>query len=155
MPYADFDAEAGNSWTQYSGADFLANRSGSTVNSNSSALVNVIKEGLSQEENTARMQMKVYANAYLLVDQTGFGESAYFMSDMDNAGMTADDEDFTGVAYSMYDIVKAINDSWDDYSDEDKAVVAANVAAWSGWVANAEQFVADLGNIVAYINAAA
>jgi len=150
MPYADFDSEAGNAWTKYSGADFLANRSGSTVNSNSGALVNVIKESLSKEENAQRMQMKVYANAYLQVDITGLGNTTYFMSDMENGGMTADEEDFTGVAYSMYDIVKAINDNWDAYSDEDKAVVAESVMTWANWIANAEQFAAELGNIVSY-----
>jgi hypothetical protein len=150
VPYADFEDEAGNAWTKYSGADFLANRSGSTVSSNSSALVNVIKESLSKEENAQRMQMKVYENAYLQVDITGLGNTTYFMSDTENGGMTADEEGFTGVAYSMYDIVKAINDSWDDYSDEDKAVVAESVMTWANWIDNAEQFTAELGNIVAY-----
>jgi hypothetical protein len=96
------------------------------------------------------MQMKVYANAYMTVDTTGMGELVNFMSDNANGGKTAEAEDFTGVAYSLFDIVKEINDNWDTYSDEDKAIVAENVAVWAGWIANAEDFAAELGNIVAY-----
>jgi hypothetical protein len=146
MPGADFRDEAGNVWTKY---DVKA-LSSSAVSATSGSVVNIIKESLSKEENTARMQMKVYANAYMTVDTTGMGELVNFMSDNANGGKTAEAEDFTGVAYSLFDIVKEINDNWDTYSDEDKAIVAENVAVWAGWIANAEDFAEAFGNIVAY-----
>ena len=150
MPNTEFMYESGNAWTKYDINDFKANYASNTVSTTSGSVVNIIKESLSKEENTARMQMKVYANAYMTVDTTGMGELTNFMSDNANGGKTAEAEDFTGVAYSLFDIVKAINDNWDTYSDEDKAIVAENVAVWAGWIANAEEFAAELGNIVAY-----
>lgn len=145
MPGANFRDEAGNVWTKYD----VSAISNSAVSATSGSVVNIIKEDLSKEENAARMQMKVYANAYMTVD-TGLGEVVNFMSDNENGGKTAAAEDFTGVAYSLFDIVKEINDNWDSYSDEDKAIVAQNVAVWAGWITNAEEFAAQLGNIVAY-----
>ena len=138
MPYADFEDEAGNVWTKYDINDFKANRTNNTVSTTSGSVVNIIKESLSKEDNAARMQMKVYANAYLKIDLSGMGTYTCFVSDMDNSGKTADAEDFTGVAYSLFDIVKEIDTNWETYSDDDKAVVAQNVAVWAGWIANAE-----------------
>ena len=158
MPGADFLTETDdiNMATKYDGAAFKALYEKNAVATTSGSVCNIIKADLSKEANALRMQMNVYANAYLTVDQDGTGSLINIMSDNANAGKTADAEDFTGVAYSLLSVVQAINDNWDSYSDEDKALVAQNVAVWAGWIANAEtEFAGKLGNIVAYINAAA
>ena len=142
--------------TKYDGAAFNSLYEKNAVATTSGSVCNIIMADLSKEANADRMQMNVYANAYLTVDQDGTGSLINIMSDNANAGKTADAEDFTGVAYSLLSVVQAINDNWDSYSDEDKALVAQNVAVWAGWIANAEtEFAGKLGNIVAYINAAA
>ena len=129
VPTIDFANESGVKYTWYSGEDFAANRNGSLVNSNSGSIVGILKDKNSAETNTANLNRVIYANAYISFAKDGWTHTV--ISDSINAGKTVADEDFKGTAYSLYDILLAVNENWETYSDEDKATIAAFVYAWS------------------------
>lgn len=101
MPGDNFETETAdiNRYTAYDGKTFV---SGEEVTSG--AVFGIMKEGIDSEDNAARAMKKVYANSYVKIDDQ------YIMSDCDNVGKTAEDENFTGVAKSLFDVMQSINE---------------------------------------------
>lgn len=149
VPTIDFANEAGTKYTQYGNEDFAANRHGSLVHTNSGAVVGILKEKNSAETNTANLNRVIYANAYITFTMEN-GETHTVISDSINAGKTVADEDFGGKAYSLYDILLAMNENWDSYSAEDKKIIEDFLLNWSSKIttAAAMELMGKLNNIV-------
>jgi len=127
MPGADF--ETADKYTQYSAENFAEAYANSTVSTVSGAVVGIMKERNSKEVNTANANREIYANAYLKLNI--FGEELLILADSDDAGKTSDAEDFSGTAYSLFEVLEGVNENWDSYSDEEKATIAAFIEKWA------------------------
>jgi hypothetical protein len=149
VPTIDFANEAGTKYTQYGNEAFAANREGSLVNTNSGAVVGILKEKNSAETNTANLKRVIYANAYITFTMEN-GETHTVISDSINAGKTVADEDFKGTAYSLYDILLAVNENWAKYSADDQATIVAFLETWAPLVTTdaALELMCKLTNIV-------
>lgn len=100
------------------------------------------------EENARRAAIPVYANPYVLFDLGG-GKLA--VGDDSNAGMTVEDQRFDGVAYSLNDVMEAIDEGYASYNDETKKIVDQFYFKWAETGMN-QQF-ANIGTSPAAINA--
>lgn len=145
MPGADF--ETADKYTAYGTEDFAEAYSGNKVNTVSGAVVGIMKERNSKEVNTANANREIYANAYLKLN---IGEEGLLiMADSVNQGKTSDAEDFTGTAYSLFEVLDGVNENWDNYSDEDKATIASFLETWADNITDeaAAQLQTQLDNI--------
>lgn len=95
MPESDFAADPNVGYTEILGAPESIFTSGS--------IVNIFREGMSPEKNARRGEMKIYANPYLKLK--------------DGTVLMAQE----GAAYSLYDVMKAIDTNWVDYVAQGKA----------------------------------
>ena len=95
MPGADFADVATDQFTVRE--DFGDLYAANTVTANSGSVFGIMKDG--KPNNQERGEMKIYANAYILVDG-----AAIYVADTENAGQKA------GVALSLYDVLKKIDD---------------------------------------------
>lgn len=82
---------------------YAASTVANTVTANSGSVFGIMKDG--KDNNQERGEMKIYANAYILVN----GEAIY-VGDTENADKDVDTEGFDGVALSLYDVLKKIDD---------------------------------------------
>ena len=64
------------------------------------------------------------------------GETYTVVADTANAGKTAEAEEFTGVAYSLQDVLNAVNAGWADYSEEDQTTIREFLIKWAAFVTN-------------------
>jgi len=128
VPSIDFANEAGVKYTQYSGEEFAKIHSGTAVNTNSGAIVGILKDKNSQETNAKNLYRNIYVNAYITFNLGG--ETLTAICDVENAGKTVYDEGFEGTAYSLADILVAINDNWAAYDEEEQATILAFVETW-------------------------
>jgi len=135
VPGLDFAEASGVKYTSYDGSDFAAAYSGTAVNTNSGAIVGILKTRNSQEQNTANLNRHIYANAYITFT---FGDETHtVVSDSKNIGKTVEDEEFKGTAYSLAEILEAVNENWADYSEEDQATIAGFIQSWAPYVTEA------------------
>lgn len=76
------------------------------ANVSSVAVFNILQAEQSPERNRQNAQIKIYANPYLqLKNEAG----TVLLGDRNNAGKTAEDESFNGVAYSLYDLLRQMD----------------------------------------------
>lgn len=122
MPGSDFAAESvvgnNNRWTVAE----LPFKSGITVNSGS--VFNIFGESNSVQKNDSTGKIKIYANAYV-----DFGSGA-IVADTENAGKCATDASFTGVALSLYDVLKKLDDTYEKYSTATQLQLDKFYAQW-------------------------
>ena len=95
MPDEGFAADPNVGYTQILGAPESVFTSGS--------IINIFREGLSPEKNARRGEMKIYANPYLKLQ--------------DGTVLMAQE----GAAYSLLDVMEAIEANWADYVSQGKA----------------------------------
>ena len=95
MPDEGFAADPNVGYTQILGAPESVFTSGS--------IINIFREGLSPEKNARRGEMKIYANPYLKLQ--------------DGTVLMAQE----GAAYSLLDVMEAIEANWADYVAQGKA----------------------------------
>ena len=110
LPGADFLTESTDCYTVAS-TPFE-----SGVVATSGSVFNIMKTSNKADRNCRRGEMKIYANAYLEIDGIG-----YVMGDTENTGKTVADATFAGVAYSLQDVLLAIDADWEHYVEEGKA----------------------------------
>ena len=129
MPGADFKTEENdrNLYTVYEKDSFV---SGATVTSGS--IFGIMKKDL--ENNADRGKMKIYANAYIIINGVNNGEP--LMADVTNAGTTWT-EGYTGVAYSLFDVMDKLDEKWGDLSDAQKTTIQTFYNFWAGKGMNA------------------
>ena len=98
------------------------------------ANTSVLIQGIFEEDaaepylNSVRGKMPIYANGYICVN-TGDGE-LLVMSDTENQGKTTEDADFDGVGYSLYDILKLLDDGWSSVSEADRTKIQNFYDTW-------------------------
>lgn len=124
MPGADFKTEENdrNLYTVYEKDSFV---SGATVTSGS--IFGIMKKDL--ENNADRGKMKIYANAYIIINGVNNGEP--LMADVTNAGTTWT-EGYTGVAYSLFDVMDKLDDdeNWAKLKTDQQALIKQFYTDW-------------------------
>lgn len=129
MPGANFATEKEengdvNGWT----VNTTALVSGEEFTSGS--VFGIFKQGLTN--NAARGEVKIYANAYIMVGDT------VIMADRD-AGQTVDTEGFDGIAWSLKDVLVKLEETYtsDSLTDDQRTQIAGFYRDWasamSGW----------------------
>lgn len=116
MPGADFMEEQslmGNKCSYTVATDPFE----SGVIANSGAVFGIMKQQHNAAANSMRGRLKVYANPYILFD---LGQKLVVVGDNENAGKTASDESFTGIAYSLCDALRAIDESFYSYTADER-----------------------------------
>jgi len=117
MPGADFATENEvNGWTVVQGNI----TSGQAFTSGS--VFGIFKEGLTN--NAARGEVKIYANAYIIVDGTTI------MADTTTGDKTTD-TGFTGIAWSLKDVMVKLNETFTTLSEKNQEAVAKFYGNWS------------------------
>lgn len=110
LPGADFAEETGdiNIATELTpGADF-----GNGTVANSSSVFGIMKEEREADVNNEYGKIKIYANPYITFD---LGAGLTVVGDNKNVNKTATDDGFTGAAYSLLDVMNAIDDTYFTY----------------------------------------
>ena len=87
---------------------------------NTSALIQGIFSQNAEEPylNSLRGQIPIYANGYICF-RLG-DEELLVMSDTKNQGKTVADTDFEGVGYSLYDLLKILDERWDSITEANR-----------------------------------
>ena len=123
MPGADFQNVPLDRASVYEDfADqYAALESGCTVAANSTSVFGIMKDTNSAADNAAHGKMDIYANAYIQVG----GETIY-VGDNGNAGKQA------GVAYSLYDVMAAVDNTefWNSLDVKDQQNVQDFYTEW-------------------------
>lgn len=120
MPGADFVTET-KDINQYT-VGTEAFKSGIVTTSGS--VFGILEDGRSAANNSQRGQIKIYANPYVTVgEQTVMGDSK-------NAGKTANDEGFDGVAYSLQDAMNTVDHIFYDYNLTDRDQFSSFYETW-------------------------
>ena len=110
-------------------AEKMAEAEDHTVAGTSCALWGIMKATYSGAENLGRAQNKIYANAYIYVDVDGTSDESddvILLGDEANAGTQ------NGVAYSLVDMLKEIDENWNEYTEAQQNMVEDFVAEWAG-----------------------
>ncbi len=134
MPGADFLAESetadNNCYTVMTPDETFGNGTLTT----SGSIFNIMKTEYDNpnidvaEENARRAAIPVYASPYVLFDLGG-GKLA--VGDDSNAGLTVEDQSFDGVAYSLNDVMEAIDEGYASYSEETQKQVDQFYFKWA------------------------
>ena len=136
MPGADFGAmseeDDNNCYTMIEGAP-------SEKNFTSCAVFGIFKVG---KDNAARGEMKIYANAYLTLKGTG----EVIMADTANAGKTTQSEGFNGIAWSLRDVMEAVNAKFITMEEKDQTNLINFYNKWQTAM-DVESNEWDIGNI--------
>ena len=112
MPGSDFLNEAGdiNRYT-VAGTDFV---SGAVATSGS--VFGIMKTEREAAKNARYGEIEIYANPYLLLELNGV--QTVVMGDTRNDGKTTDDAEFTGTAWSLHEVMDALDQSYSSYSGD-------------------------------------
>ena len=142
MPGADFDSESDTNMatTYYTAEKPLV--SGQVVTSGS--VFGIMKTSRTSRVNAWYGEMKIYVNPYLTL-----AGGRMIMCDTENVGKTAEDAGFDGIAYSLYDAVKALETKWYDTSvatDDVKSLINDFYNEWASH--GMDVWADDLPNIV-------
>lgn len=127
MPGSDFHTEAND--TNLYTVSKKAFQSG--VTETSVAIVNILRQDLDAATNATRGAMVVYANPYICLDN---GAICY-VGDSVNAGKQKSDADFTGTAYSLFDLMEAFDAAYDSYNVETREYLYNFYLAWKDCLA--------------------
>jgi len=98
---------------------------GVTVTSGS--VTGIMKDSRQTDANSLRGLMNIYANPYIILDTQ---DEIVLVSDNVNAGKSVDDQDFTGVAYSLRDAMEAIDSVYFDYNLNDRSIMDSFLRIW-------------------------
>ena len=122
--FADEDSKALYTETEVTAAQPFEN------GENTSVLIQGIFAENAQEPylNSVRGKMPIYANGYICFAVGG--EELLVMSDTKHQGMTTGDADFQGTGYSLYDILKLLDDGWSAVSEKDRTKIQNFYDAW-------------------------
>lgn len=124
MPGADFKDEIANGDKDRNRYTVAAEPFQSGVVATSGALVEIMKSNRSVQYNNDRSNIKVYANAYIEID------GHVVVGDNENAGNTAEQEDFNGAAYSLQSVMSSVDQYLYTYSIKDRETINAFYTKW-------------------------
>lgn len=125
MPGADFGAISevndNNCYTEIAGAP-------SEKNFTSCAVFGIFKE---DQDNATRGETEIYANVYLKLNT-----QEIIVADTTNAGKTVNDADFNGIAWSMKDVMQAVNNKFSTMDTDDKTNLINFYNKWASAMTN-------------------
>lgn len=110
MPGDDFIKEAGDDINRYTVA---ATPFQSGVTATSGSVFGIMKTERKPETNAAYGDVVIYANPYVHLDLNG---GVIYVGDTQNAGKTKTDNDFTGKAFSLHDVMNALDNVYNNYA---------------------------------------
>ena len=139
MPVADFMTEDDLNLTTFVEGPLVLDEDGACV-ATSGAVTGILKADRTAAENQQIAEMKIYSNAYVKVGE----EIILFKGG--NPYVEFDPEKDV-IAYSLKDIMVAIDDSWSKYEDQ-QATINAFYNTWKDLGLSA--WASELENIVAY-----
>ncbi len=119
MPDANFAEDMGASFTYNDGSKFVPDEN-HEVKTNSGGVFGILKTDNTQAKNQKNLMTEIYANAYIMI-----GEDIH-VADTVNGGKKA------GIAYSLYEVLAAINDNYSNYKAEVQDMVAGFYNTWNG-----------------------
>lgn len=123
MPGSDFLNESGKDINLYTEAT-VPFESGATATSG--AVFGIMKAEREAEENSACGQMKIYANAYIRFQM----DDLVAVGDVANAGKKDGDEGYTGIGYSLRDVMMELDSKY--YDCEKKTQIQLDLF-YDGW----------------------
>ncbi len=118
MPNADFSQSCYTAETE-------SLQSGATASS--VAVFGILKDDQTSETNRQNAQMKIYANPYIRLKDAN---STVLLGDRKNAGKTADTEGFDGVAYSLYDLLLRMDETYYELKPAARRIVDTFCQSW-------------------------
>lgn len=142
MPGGNFARETDVLYTKIIGAPAFVNLE---AVENSCILENIISAN-NATENDADGQMPIYANPYVAIDKDGDNKADYSaVADTVNGGRTTQSASFSGIAYSLLDILKLVNSNWNVYAEQ-QDMLKGYYTTWKTWGIDWDK---DLPNFVA------
>ena len=99
----------------------------SGITATSGAVYDIMKVEREPATNEAYGKVDIYANPYILFN---LNEETVCVGDTENAGKSTADADFTGHAYSLLDVLNAIDKVYYDYSEATQATIENFYATW-------------------------
>lgn len=116
MPGADFATEANENIATglTPDEDF-----GQGTETNSGSVFGIMKEGNTASKNASNGNAVLYANAYVQLNTDG----RIVVADTENAGKTLRDFDFTGIAYSLHNVMNMLDESYYSYTKSDRTSI--------------------------------
>lgn len=108
MPGKDFltDTDSINLYTA------LSSNFESGVTATSGSVFGIMKAGRTAAENAACGEIEIYANPYLLLNVNG---GQYVVGDTNNSGKTSAEDGFTGTAWSLREVLTALDQNYSTY----------------------------------------
>jgi len=97
------------------------------VTASSVAVFGILKEGQTTEQNRQYSEMKIYANPYIRLKDA---DATVLLGDRKNAGKTADTEGFDGVAYSLYDLLLRMEETYYDLKPAARRTIDTFCQGW-------------------------
>jgi len=99
----------------------------SGMTATSGSVFGIMKDSREASVNAQYGELKIYANPYILLE---LQEPAFFVGDNDNAGKKADAAGFDGTAFSLHDVMDAIDNIYFDYNAATRKTIDQFYAAW-------------------------
>lgn len=99
----------------------------SGVTATSGSVFGILKKGRDAATNTAYSNTTIYANPYICFQ---LDETVVFVGDAQNANKKKGDTDFTGKAYSLHDVMAALDVGYHTYSTEQQQQMDSFYATW-------------------------
>ena len=95
----------------------------------SGSVFGIMKTGSAADVNDQHGQMNIYANPYIMLNNQ---DATVLVGDNNNAGKTANDTDFTGVAYSLREAMNLLDGIYYKYALSDRATIDGFYRSWNG-----------------------
>jgi len=118
MPNADFSQSCYTAETE-------SLQSGATASS--VAVFGILKDDQTSETNRQNAQTKIYANPYIRLKDAN---STVLLGDRKNTGKTANTEGFDGVAYSLYDLLLRMDETYYELKPAARRIVDTFCQSW-------------------------
>ena len=124
MPGEDFMDGDSDDINQYTVAG-IPFQSG--VVATSGAVFGIMKEDRDPSLNGSYGEMRIYANPYILFD---LNDGKVCVGDNQNVGETTDAADFTGHAYSLHNVMDALDENYSSYDESARELIENFYSQW-------------------------
>lgn len=123
MPGADFNTEKNENIATVLIPD---EEFGQSTERNSGSVFGIMKTDNTQSVNASNGDEPIYANVYIQLNTNG----RIVVADTDNVGKTVQDEDFTGTAFSLHDVLDLIDQRYYTYTKDDRTRIGNFQDEW-------------------------
>ena len=91
------------------------------------AVFGILKDKNTAEVNRRNAQIKIYANPYIQLKNT---DETILLGDRNNAGKTAEADGFNGIAYSLYDLLKRMDEVYYELKPAQRRAIDSFCQNW-------------------------